>query len=141
MAAAANAALVFEWQGEIDHLSEHRAGAASEGVYLGGAIAGRIQFDRSSYDSVSLIQGSYSGPRYTFTENFLMEFRIGSAVWRFSESNLFLQWVNTSGPTTQLFESHSTSNDFSFDSFPNYAGSFNVGRILTASEYRCAGRV
>lgn len=59
-----------------------------------------------------------------------MEFRIGSAVWRFSESNLFLQWVNTSGPTTQLFESHSTSNDFSFDSFPNYAGSFNVGFFI-----------
>ena len=129
-ATTVNANLTFQWQGVIDYLHEDKINAAPEGVDVGGIVTGTLQFKRSAYDSVSIIQGNYSGPRYAFTDNFLLEFKVGDNTWSFSGSNISLQYVNTIGPTTQLFEAHSTSDDFLTESFPDYAGSFNVGFFI-----------
>ena len=111
------------WRGTIDSIQVFSPTSLPDGLQVGGLITGSLLFEPTGYSAQTIITGSSSGEKYDYSEG----------LQQFVASNGH-EWTTEGGALTLLqyseglaFDAFTTDTTGAFSSFPNYAGTFELG--------------
>ena len=128
------AVVTVYWAGHISSVTSFNQNAVPVGIAQGGQITGSLIFESSQFTSNSDILGNYtSGEEYRYSLGLIQTINIATWEWKINGADVSLlnnvSFLNLL-IAQQVFDVYSTSENYSFNSFPNYVGSFEYGFAL-----------
>jgi hypothetical protein len=111
------------WRGTIDSIQVFSPSSLPDSLQVGSSIMGSLTFEPTAYSVQTIITGSFSGEKYTYSEG----------LHQFVASNGH-EWTTEGGAITLMqyserlaFDAFTTDTTGTFASFPGYAGTFELG--------------
>jgi len=127
------ATISLYWTGHVTSVTSFSTGAVPAGIMQNSKIAGSLIFETSQYNSRSKILGNFSsGEKYRYTTGLVQTIASEGWEWEIGGADVTLQHIFSSD--SQSFGTHSTSDNYAFNSFPNYVGRFEYGISLRDGE-------
>jgi hypothetical protein len=118
------------WTGHVTSITSFSPGAVPTGVTQNSQISGNLIFESTQYTSRSKILGNFSsGEKYRYTTGLIQTITSEGWEWQISGADVTLQHIFSSD--RQSFGTYSTSDNYSYNSFPNFVGRFEYGISLS----------
>jgi hypothetical protein len=117
------------WTGHVTSITSFSPGAVPAGISQNSQITGSLIFESTQYTSRSKILGNFSsGEKYRYTTELSQTIASEGWEWQISGADISLQHIYS--PDWQSFGAYSTSDNYYYNSFPNFVGRYEYGIAL-----------
>jgi hypothetical protein len=117
------------WSGHITDIVSFGPEAVPSGISQGDLIRGSLTFETLQYSSISRLYGNVeSGYLYQYKKGLKQTIYIETWKWVIKGADIRL--IDSLSYPQRAFDVFSTSEDYYYDSFPNYVGTFEYGFAL-----------